>query len=811
MIKDKTKNIIYELLYTKQSATKALTDLSREYISNGDLKDTGYLTLEQLTNSLGKESSGRLRFIDREYFDKFSYMPLKYRLNFSLYYHILSNEDRKLLDSVLDLINIKKSHSEEDMYMKLRTLSAIVKKSQNDTFTDRWKILVDLHLLRDFQENLGIEKFEYDVKRWATGNIRHTIDGSESKFLEYFKWGVRKFMNSAPNHSISSPVMGDFPYYTIEQFSEDPSLWARSGSSMGKRLKVKASKSGKLVNAKKSKWATALAMTKEEVKDSLLSWQKQDNIANEKREAGKVRAMVMGDISTYNKMTFVGLTVEHLLRGHPNCTLFMTPNQMTDLWTLMAKQTGSGDFVFIPIDQSEFDHNVSMAMINIMIDEIDEFIKSRVPPNMDELLLVNDRVRYALNGGTVRVGKTTFNIEKGVMSGWRFTALYDTMANAGEFFAFQRHLQEQGVSGVVGEPIFQGDDVRVCVRSYADAILLWREYSLSNFDVNPGKFFIRSDCDEYLREVAFRNSTCGYPARAIRSLVFRSPLTVEKIIGEEKLSEQLQNWTTVGQRLGYFSFFNLMVQDMSRGNKLSKDQVLQILITPTIYGGLGFNSIEYGSILAIPKTGLAIKKASFDRDWLPINEEGFSGTSSMSKRWLINNFELSKLYFNNIEYKGRGLMTRKFELETVVIDFKPIVGNTFHFSLGIKTFSPHFRRDIPDKVRELLTKDNPLLLAQYLTPDSKQVYDLLEKKASRRVVIAWLESKLPFSLPVSSAYSGLAVSVFGTQVIAFWWDWMLNRTTITWSTVIKVSIRIYRDVLVGLQSRETFEGIVLGT
>ena len=93
--------------------------------------------------------------------------------------------------------------------------------------------------------------------------------------------------------------------------------------------------------------------------------------------------------------------------------------------------------------------------------------------------------------------------------------------------------------------MFQGDDVRVCTRSYADAILLWREYSLAGLDVNPGKFFIRSDSDEYLREVAYIGDTSGYPGRAVRSLVFRSPLTVEKIKGEEKLSEQLQNWTTL--------------------------------------------------------------------------------------------------------------------------------------------------------------------------------------------------------------------------------------------------------------------------
>lgn len=819
-LKKETVTLINQLLYDKTQAIKEIAVLRRECKSKltvetkqqkPRLPEKGNF-FEKLKEELGTDSASRLRFLSYTQYSmkELRALPIVYRICFDLYFNILDDEDRKELHSWLQYLYIDRLIEEEDVYLALRTLSAIVKKSQADTFGTRWKILVDLHLMRDFQKNLGIEHFIEDVRRWATGETIHMLDGSEEKFLSYFRLGVRRFLDAAPVKEFKPPADGGFVFQTVQSFSENPNLWARSGASTGTRLWIKSRKSGKIVKARKSKWATALAMDAAEVMQMLMTPALQKNYANEKREAGKVRAMVMGDIPTYLKMTFVGDTFEYLLKGHPNSTLFMTSQQMTDLWKTMSIQAASNNYIFIPIDQSEFDHNVSMTMINIMIDEMDSFMRQRNPPNLEDLLMVNNQVRFALNGGTVIVGDKEFEIQKGVMSGWRFTALYDTLANAGEFYAIQRWLSDKGVSnGTVSEPVFQGDDIRVAVRSYSDAILLWLGYSEANFDVNPGKFFIRSDSDEFLRMVAYDGKTTGYPARAIRSLVFRSPLTIEKIKGEERLSEQLQNWTTVAQRLGYFRFINLMVQDMSRANGVTVDKILKLLATPTVLGGLGL-SLTDGTLGAGSFTsGYRVVKARFDADWLPIGEQGFIGTKALSKRWAISNEILSRSFFNTIEYKGRGKQTSPFELREVSF-VVPIWKANPYVSKMQTHYLAFYRTDVPQVVLDIYSKEDPFVLVDYLTPDSQITFSLLKDKASKRVQIAWLRRELPFSLPVSTVYSGLAVSNYGSDVINYWWYWMMQKVRVNWSLVERTALSAYYDTAAGLREHLPFSRVVIG-
>lgn len=689
----------------------------------------------------------------------------------SLFWKCLPPMVRRRMWKVLVESTLLDGKDEDKVQQKLKELSAIAKKNRELVFGEDWKYYVDLQLLRDYLPNAEISQFEYDIERWVTGSVEHKLDGSEAVFLERFERGVQLFVDLAP------AKLQNFTWLTPTEWAADPGNWARSGASDGDRLHLVIN--GKVKKARKSKWASALAMEKSEVMKMLYSWKKQRNVAIQKRELGKIRAVIAGDLELYLKMSYVGYFIEAVLAGHPNSTLFMTAEQQYSLWTQMAEST-QDDNAKIPIDQSEFDHSINFKMISITNTKIRYLIQRFGGKIKPYLLDIMDRIEYALDGGTIRVGNRVFYYEKGVLSGWRWTALYDTMINAGELGAARETVKARsGVDPVLPGWNVQGDDVKTECPNYTMAVLLWQAYEEMDFDVNPGKFFITMDTNEYLRQVAWKKQICGYPARAIPAMVWRNPVSRELKRGEERIREQISSWNQIFNRMGHANW-KIAISDVASSNKIPKSMVEDILSTPAAAGGLGLQ-------LSNPSVWRGITKSRANPKFKFLRQPPLARSLAMD--WPVTHDELTDIWSGNIELPPK-----------TPIDYEPFeiteqqkqVPILWPGSAGLKVDCPLEMitdQRIPPSVATVLrtraVRDKDYeLVDRIIRPEQRPFNYILSSSAiTRRVYWDWVAGALPFKTPIVPGWSSLATSWQYRRFASQMWAWCLGRRRLSYSTV----------------------------
>lgn len=538
---------------------------------------------------------------------------------FSLYWRILPALKRRELHAILKAGGMLRSMSEDQTFDNLKKLSAIFFKFQ-DMLSVNWRDYCHLHLLRDYKLSVDMLEMKDEVVDWTQSKPVHKLFGSKSLFLVSFRQGVRNFLESAPKR------MENYVPLTNEQFVSDPMHWATSGSSDAKKLEVVIN--GKVYKAQHTKWASALSMSKDELLRQLTRPSLQSNHVIQKRELGKVRPVVASDFSTNLKMSRVAHWLESMLAGHKNSTLFMTAKQQFKLWQDMVNDADDQMLIKMPVDQGHFDHSAGSDMIQIMNQELLFFI-SRYCWTSDrvEILSTMREVAYAVSGGGTWLGDLWIEYLSGICSGWRFTALYDTLANAGELHAVRSEVRKRsGYDPVVPDKwVCQGDDIRLITISYPAAVAIWSLYTEAGFDVNPMKFFISNKVDEFLRQVTRDGWIAGYPAR-MASLVFRNPVSRELLRGEDRVREMLTTWNQVFNRFGYIAQdapLPLMISDIARSNHYSFDLVSKFLRTPACMGGAGMY-LEYGVI----QDWVSFEKGVASSNWKLAKEVPLSQTLS---------------------------------------------------------------------------------------------------------------------------------------------------------------------------------------
>jgi len=589
-----------------------------------------------------------------------------------------------------------------------------------------------------------------------------------------YRDGVKQFLRSAPSlpfdHVPLSPIV----------WASDPGRWARSGSSDGPRLEVEIRVDGKwrASKAKKSKWASALAMDENRLRKALFSWEFQHNKAVQKRELQKVRAVIAGDLDLYLKMSYVSYWLEERLRGHVNSTLLMSAKQVFQLWVDMGKSTEQTS-VKMPLDQSEFDYQPDQDMIRVCVEEIREMVRDEVTPYWyrDELITMCDRIIYAISGGDILVGHIFILYIKGVMSGWRWTALIDTLVNAGELHvARQAVIRRVGVDPVTSW-VAQGDDDRIVCPTYGCAVMLWSVYVEMGLEVNPAKFFIRQDSDELLRQVAFKGVVHGYPARAVPSLVFRNPVTRELFPGEERMREMITSWAQVFNRVGEYRW-ELAINDVANSNRVSKDVVRRFIITPAAMGGMGFR-MQFNEKWCKVTKGKVTKHVQLGSIKIASNQRAVLVERGISEE------DYARYLAKNLDYPDSTDKTfKRFEVVEMEPDVRPwkharLITDEGGFPLAARacnTIPP----TIASIVKEQLMRRPDLELSRWwLAKELKPYADWVWTRFSRAVWIDWIGDKLPYKTPQREGWSPAACSVIYKGLALYQWHSVISRSSET--------------------------------
>lgn len=629
----------------------------------------------------------------------------------------------------------------------------------------QWRWLVNLELLGGYHPRQDIDSFTSDIQDWVTGDVIHTFPGkSESEWLTTLRHGMDDFWAVA-----DAPV----PRFTLtmHDWIHDPGRWAGPGATHERGTVTVEGK-----KLPRSKWTTALTSDLDGLVERVLRPVGQDKFqhakAIQKQELGKVRAIIGSDDITYLRMAYISHWLEPQLKRHPNTTLFYEKDQFVDMW----KRLQPDGTVRVPLDQTHFDWQQNKRMLGVFFDSLDSLCQARgAPPDVIQCLQLLRGSIVDLKS-FVEVGRRLIKVDKGVLSGWRWTALMDTVFNWAVMYCARQLVKKRIGYDPVIECIAQGDDDAVRVRSWDCAVHLVKAFQDMNFEINPSKFFVAKDRDEYLRQVAERKGVYGYPARAIPAILWRNPTTTDPVRGILRLAEVATSWSTLIGR-GASNAKNLFLRDLAGAGRMSKEDADAVARTPRSLGGLGAFAPE------MPfrgfSTGRVLDRKSLDRSNAPAILASLWGMPEAAQRWSSN---VVAAPGRDVEFgEVKEVVLPKMLVMVLALFLKPEV-----------EIVPHFREDLPltargDILRALAEEREWEKMESYLMPGSAVFGKRVASRGGRRVWVSWMLQDLPFSTPAAMGMSPVLVSQVFESLHKQAWLFLVSRSKFTLTDVVSAS------------------------
>jgi len=508
---------------------------------------------------------------------------------------------------------------------------------------------------------------------------------------------------------------------------------------------------------------------------------------------------------------------------------------MIEMWEHLADKCSDFNSIKIPLDQSHFDWQQNMRMIEAFCDVTKEFIQDRADgPHVHELLDMMDRIKIGLThpGSKVTLGdknmkgKNAYYVEidvkGGVLSGWRWTALMDTVFNWGEMYCAKTLLRQQGMGTVTSNVIAQGDDDAVETPGAGQAAGLVEAYRVMNFEVNPSKFFVDWVRDEYLRQVAEPGLVSGYLIRGVNSILWRNPSSKDPPGGMLRAKEQLKAWNLViGRGADESVALRMMKRDISRGNgDLPLDVVEALLYTPTTVGGLGlyrdlgkYEWYEFKPGVIERDTEVrAHEVVGLDKELSDYESLGFNITKEEAIKFIEPSLSMEDAKEEVIPGGLKPvprlhlLIDRVPMKDTFYVEEDLEVEYTFGESLIVPTWERSNsiplaavpNHELPKTLSGLIldkaldygfkTKDWTKVELEWLQPGLASTSRNIRERGGATVWVNWLRGKLPFHPPVILGWSDMVPSFLYKLVVAKLWARTVHRNKFNMSYIKRVAL-----------------------
>jgi hypothetical protein len=739
----------------------------------------------ELQDPITEEEEARERYYrSASLLKQFEFLGPRYGYGISLLYVSYSDEDRKVLNKIVDGFRDSGVYTVSRWMSYCKYIGTKLKQIGGPVISNWWKF-VDLERTGGWLPIPETRDLFDEVREWVAGKISPQLENPI--FLTKFREGVRKFLRSGTGLLQANTWMP-----SPKRFVSDAALWAKSGSTtIDRRPTYVWAKGGKIVQtrARKTKWAAALASTPNQLYKLLFSEPKVNLYkAIPKREQGKVRLVIASPTHLHLKMSYVSYWLESVLDGSPLSTLFYSPRQMSNMWIDMAKNTVDSDTWKIPIDQSKFDYNVTKGMLRICIEEIERMVDSMFTASHKSSVLwmihaIKESLLEFRNVIETNDPKYRHSVtyEKGVLSGWRWTALLDTMVNIGEFYVAAGYL---GSYTDVLRVVAQGDDDLVWVKRANDAVVLAEAYRLMGLDVNPKKFFISQNRDEYLRLVADSGKLVGYPARVVSSILWRNPVARDPQEGILRVNESIDSWSKLIGRGGDINrVLPMMITDITRGNSINEHQFARLAQTPASVGGLGLvnmsgdnvrgelnwmelfmgtSGIVNGRYMNVPGYMLLIKELQ-----IPYKREDLNNLIEVDARHITESgttraIQRTKPYNYSVPYGFGGSIEPVFRDKDIWRTFRST------------------------KLRTLI-QEGQLREVDELTNKAELSYRL-RQRGGKRVWMSWVLSDLPYRPPNILGVNRLIVGQVFNHCKKFCWMKMVSKSRFTWTNVLRSAV-----------------------
>jgi hypothetical protein len=764
---------------------------------NEEIEVAGLQPLDQpLTNDeMGRRRYARSQGIRQQW----AGLGPRFGLGFTLYWRLVPEKWKRQAMNVMQKLKISEFTNAGALYMTLKQLGDTAKKHGPLLFDGYWQYFINLETLGGYRGEVPIEDFAKDIRNWVTGDKPHKIQGSELSFLQQLKVGMTDFFAILPSIKRANESAK-----TIKEWARDIGNYASAGSSSSDERLLYVDSEGQSKKARKSKWATAIMTPPAEI-ERILSITRTDDSeevrghakAIQKRETAKVRAVVASDDKTYLRMAYISSWLEVALDKLTKSTLYMDSTQLEEFWHARSQATRANT-AKIPLDQAHFDWQQNKRMIRVYFEVVRQTLQ-RISRHVVrrqmldvlgtlELSLAKEDKRYET---LITVGKEVISVEKGILSGWRWTALMDTAFNWGELWAARRIVERSLERPIIVSANAQGDDDQVEAINVGAAAALVLAYKEMDFEVNPGKFFISEIRDEYLRLVMTERTVRGYLARAINAILWRNPISRDPPRGILRASEQLTSWNTLlGRGAERREVESGLRQDIRNANGLTADEVERILATPVVLGGLGWNSgkLSVDQMLKF-SPGTVVKKAQLgtlvglEPEVLLWQKKGVFFTHEEVNDEMVQNVELPKA---------------KIEIEPGLVEpvrwrFNMSLGQTEgQARIGVP-LEAHMNRDLPPTLgalaRDKMIRQRSWAWLQkvWVAEDERLISKSIMDRGGRRVWVEWLRGKLPWHAGIIPGLGSLQPANLAKAIQTAQWTNLVRKPKFNMTAVVRIA------------------------
>lgn len=629
----------------------------------------------------------------------------KAQILLSNYYHgslthnsiqlLLSGLDGKIrlwFNGIYRLARLHLATTWEEFIELGKNLTNIVKQAQ-DELDKNWFLLVDLQLIAAYQlEKESPTKDE--AIDWLHTVKDHSIEGDEDEFLSLFQAGLDDFWNHVP-------LLQAEKYYDIDTFLANPALWATSGSSM---------RAERYEQSRKNKWTLAYNSDINRLKTLLLSEQENEVHIFVKTNHEPIKNRFIGtcDDPANLQMSFLD---QYIAPGLKHCNViasYMSNKGWVSMYDLMTTFKRH-KLPSVDIDQSNFDHGMSRKMVEMTLESIYNRIEVLVSSNgflKDEVQSTIKALKYSMSHLRIVGDNYAFPWSNGVASGWRWTALLDSIINWAENRVIDQDMVNFGLPVRLVYRIVQGDDVSEFYLDDVTSLNRVKFWQRRNFEISVSKTIVNRNYSEFLRYIINENGVRGYPARILHSILIRDPTTLERD-DDTTTSEHLRICATLASR-----------------NKIPIDSLPisphynVITHLPSCYGGVAANPIQTCGIKILPEV------------WKNTNDKRFFG------------YQLQRMGIDN----SKKVRKRKIQQMSSVI-----AGiSNLHAQRLFKISPWHYDLfyDLPDQYDKIdATIKNPILkenmLRSLLAERSRLLYDMVCPYFTRKMRFLWLSSRLP--------------------------------------------------------------------
>ncbi len=603
--------------------------------------------------------------------------------------------------------------------------------------------LIDLNRWRGHCAPMSGDELLRAGREWLCEEHSPTAIGS-------YEWSCLCFAKIG--HIVASNISPCGPAIDITHDIIYQRTWGTAGSSdrYDRNIYVR----GRLTKLLKTKNSMALSLTVAEISEAIGKvCRERISVCPKADELGKARHILRSGDAKYLLDSYIDFQLLRRPRRwvtEPTSPIFLGQDQWYYHSRAAGQRVAAGD-LSVQFDHSKFDEHQSYTMVKSVSALLVDLVSRGPSPTSDPLVvqcayesLALSAIVYCCDGQFV--GKH----RGGMPSGWKWTALGDTLLNmamtivAWELWAPGVPLKWASMQGddslVFVDPKFRG-----CVFQVAAGL------EFIGYELNPAKNYISTTVADFIgHSYLGPNNIGGAASRSLSTIVVRHPFTREFLAPHELVVGMIWNWAMLLKRMERVGktadVWNMVRKDVWGASRLSADDVLAHMVSPKSLGGLGMVGLDllFGHKVDVGKTMILLpapQEPKVDNVSLPVGV-----AEVVLTRPLV--FAAFQVYLRSIHM----LQTAKREVKFVIsLPPKYAYVSGYHKAFSIMPFA-EWKRFAPGPIQPYLqnelTRDKGCLLnpefLELVSPATAAIAkNLINRKATWAVVKSWLTNRIP--------------------------------------------------------------------